>query len=171
MHFQEKTLSGMGKIWYSENRVQAGGNILKKEEMTLMDLLAEAVGIVAGVIYLGMQIYYGIYYGVAVSHISMNVVMLLLVYVGLTMLSCYPEKVNNLDREACTGDIRRYTVRMLRTVKLIFILSLLFTSVCDVMGYEITSWCSVLVVILILATVFYFEGRIIRMLRNNKKSG
>lgn len=144
---------------------------MKKEEMTLMDLLAEAVGIVAGVIYLGMQIYYGIYYGVAVSHISMNVVMLLLVYVGLTMLSCYPEKVNNLDREACTGDIRRYTVRMLRTVKLIFILSLLFTSVCDVMGYEITSWCSVLVVILILATVFYFEGRIIRMLRNNKKSG
>ena len=38
---------------------------MKKEEMTTVDFLLEAVGIVAAMIYLGLQIYYGIVYGVA----------------------------------------------------------------------------------------------------------
>lgn len=143
---------------------------MKKEEMTMTDLLAEAVGIVAGLVYLGMQIYYGIYYGVQASHIIMNVFMLLLVYAGLTILAFYPEKVNSLTPEACSGTIRRDTVLMLRTVKLIFILSLLFTSICDIMGNEMDSWYSVLVVFLILVTVFYYEGRIIRAIRENEKN-
>lgn len=37
----------------------------EKEDMTTAGLLAEAVGIVAGLVYIGMQIYYGISYGVA----------------------------------------------------------------------------------------------------------
>lgn len=142
---------------------------MKKGEMTAVELVAEAVGIVAALVYLGMQIFYGISYGVALLAILRNVVMLLLVYAGLTLLARFPEKVNNLTREACTGEIRRDTVLMLRIVKLIFVLSLLFTSICDVLGNEMSSWYSVAVVFLILATVFYYESRILRRLRNKDK--
>ena len=71
---------------------------LKKEEMTNMDFLLEAVGIVAAMIYLGLQIYYGIVYGVAFTGIILNAAILILVYVGLTLLARYPERVNNLPK-------------------------------------------------------------------------
>lgn len=141
---------------------------MKKEDMTTAGLLAEAVGIVAGLVYIGMQIYYGISYGVAAKNIILNVVMLLLVYAGLTLLARYPEKVNSLPKEKCSGMVRRDTLRMLAGVKLIFVLSLLGTSICDVMGIEISSWYSVAVVLLIVGTVFYQEGKIIHTIRRKK---
>ena len=141
---------------------------MKKEDMTTAGLLAEAVGIVAGLVYIGMQIYYGISYGVAAKNIILNVVMLLLVYAGLTLLARYPEKVNSLPKEKCSGMVRRDTLRMLAGVKLIFVLSLLGTSICDVLGIEISSWYSVVVVLLIVGTVFYQEGKIIHTIRKKK---
>ena len=105
--------------------------------MTNMDFLLEAVGIVAAMIYLGLQIYYGIVYGVAFTGIILNAAILILVYVGLTLLARYPERVNNLPKEICSGKIRKYTIHMVRAVKLIFVLSLLFTSICDVAGVQI----------------------------------
>lgn len=59
--------------------------------MTNMDFLLEAVGIVAAMIYLGLQIYYGIVYGVSFTGIILNAAILLLVYIGLTLLARYPE--------------------------------------------------------------------------------
>lgn len=141
---------------------------MKKEDMTTAGLLAEAVGIVAGLVYIGMQIFYGISYGVAAKNIILNVVMLVLVYAGLTLLARYPEKVNSLPKEKCSGTVRRDTLRMLAGVKLIFVLSLLGTSICDVMGIEISSWYSVVVVLLIVGTVFYQEGKIIHTIRKKK---
>ena len=94
--------------------------------------------------------------------------MLLLVYAGLTLLARYPEKVNSLPKEKCSGMVRRDTLRMLAGVKLIFVLSLLGTSICDVMGIEISSWYSVVVVLLIVGTVFYQEGKIIYTIRRKK---
>ena len=69
--------------------------------MTTVDFLLEAVGIVAAMIYLGLQIYYGIVYGVAFTGIILNAAILILVYVGLTLLARYPERVNNLPKEIC----------------------------------------------------------------------
>lgn len=131
-------------IWnvFRNNRIEdeeqhRKGINLKKEEMTNMDFLLEAVGIVAAMIYLGLQIYYGIVYGVAFTGIILNAAILILVYVGLTLLARYPERVNNLPKEICSGKIRKYTIHMVRAVKLIFVLSLLFTSICDVAGVQI----------------------------------
>ena len=69
--------------------------------------------------------------------IVMNVLILILVYMGLTVLAIYPERVNGLSREVCTGAIRRYTIRMVELIKLVFVLSLLFTSICDALGYRV----------------------------------
>ncbi len=77
--------------------------------MTNMDFLLEAVGIVAAMIYLGLQIYYGIVYGVAFTGIILNAAILILVYVGLTLLARYPERVNNLKKKYVV-EARKYTI-------------------------------------------------------------
>ena len=138
---------------------------MRKDEMTTTDLLLEAVGIVAAFVYLGLQIYYGIIYGAELISILMNGVMLILVYVGLTLLCFYPEKVNGLTKGACTGKVRIYTIHMVRAVKLIFVISLLFTSICDVMGVQLNGGYSLVAVVLIVAVTVFYEVKIIRLLR------
>lgn len=139
---------------------------MKKEEMTIVDLLLEAVGIVSIAAYCGLQIYYGILYAEsnAMVQIIMNLLAFLLVYLGLTMMQFYPERVNHLTKEACTGKIRRYTIVMARFEKLIFAVSLLFTSVCDVLGIKLHQggW---LVGVLMLAVVIYYETKIVRLIK------
>lgn len=141
---------------------------MRKEEVTIIDLLLEAVGIVSGLVYMGLQIYYSMIYGVNPVTIVMNGAVLILVYIGLTLLSVYPEKVNGLTREVCSGLVRKYTIHMVRLVKLIFVLGLLFTSICDVLGHQLNSGYSMIVVILVVVTVVYYEGKIIHILRKKK---
>ena len=85
---------------------------MKKNEMTWQVMLIEAVGIVSAIAYLGLQIYYGIAFHVNPVNLMMNLVFMILVYVGLTLLAVYPERVNGLTREVCSGKIRQYTLRM-----------------------------------------------------------
>lgn len=162
-------------IWnvFRNNRIEdeeqhRKGINLKKEEMTNMDFLLEAVGIVAAMIYLGLQIYYGIVYGVAFTGIILNAAILILVYVGLTLLARYPERVNNLPKEICSGKIRKYTIHMVCAVKLIFVLSLLFTSICDAAGVQINKGYSLVTVALIVIVTVVYEGKIIKLLRGKK---
>ena len=148
-------------IWnvFRNNRIEdeeqhRKGINLKKEEMTNMDFLLEAVGIVAAMIYLGLQIYYGIVYGVAFTGIILNAAILILVYVGLTLLARYPERVNNLPKEICSGKIRKYTIHMVRAVKLIFV--------------QINKGYSLVTVALIVIVTVVYEGKIIKLLRGKK---
>lgn len=142
---------------------------MKKEEMTVIDYLLEAVGILGLLFYLGFQIYYGLQYGIPVLTITVNVLIMLLVYALLTGLQFYPERVNAIPRERCVGAVKRYTIEMLRTVKLIFTLCLLFTSVCDILGNQINSGYSVVVVVAIVVVAVYYEVKIIRILRKQNK--
>lgn len=145
-----------------------GQKDLKKEDLTAAGALLEAVGIVAAVSYLGLQIYYGILYGISVTTILLNAAILILVYAGLTLLAWYPERVNQLPPEVCTGKIRTYTIHMVRAAKLIFVLSLLFTSICDVLGIEVYRGYSLLTVALIVAVNIWYEWKIIKLLRQKK---
>ena len=141
---------------------------MKKESMTTAELLMEAVGIVCAVIYVGLQIYYGVDYGVSGGQILMNVAMLALVYVGLSLLEIYPERVNGLTREVCSGKVRKLTIHMVGLAKLIFVVSLLFTSICDVMGHQLNTGYSLVVVVLIVVVTLVYEYRIIKILKNRK---
>ena len=141
---------------------------MKKEDMTIIDLLLEAVGIVSALLYIGLQVYYGVSYGANPVTVFMNAAVLVLVYLGLTLLAIYPERVNGLTREVCSGQVRRDTIRMLRIIKIIFVAGLLFASVCDVMGHEMNSGYSIVVVVLVVLTAVYYEGKIIRTLRKKK---
>lgn len=142
---------------------------MKGNENNPAEMLLEAVGIVSGLLYLGLQIYYGLAYDVDAFHMVVNIAALLLVYAGLSLLTVYPEKVNGLTKEACSGRIRSYTIRMVRIVKLIFVVSLLFTSICDVMGHQLNQGYSLIVVVLMAGVTFYYEARIIKIFKNQNK--
>ena len=59
---------------------------MRKEEVTIIDLLLEAVGIVSGLVYMGLQIYYSMIYGVNPVTIVMNGAVLILVYIGIRII-------------------------------------------------------------------------------------
>lgn len=140
---------------------------MRKEDLTIGNAVCEAVGIVSTFIYMGLQIYCGILYGAEAMTIITNTFMVFLVYAGLTMLAVYPEKVNRLEPEICTGKIRRLTIHMLLYVKLVFVLSLLFTSICDVMGREVDGGYSLISVGLMVIIAVGYEIKIFSILRRD----
>lgn len=142
---------------------------MKKNRLSTEELVFEIISAVAALFYMVLQVYYGIVYGAGAMRILMNVLILILVYTGLTMLIRYPERVNGLPREVCTGDIRKYTIRMVELIKLVFVLSLLFTSICDALGYRIDAAYSLIVMAFILVIAVVFEVKIIKILRKRKK--
>ena len=87
---------------------------MKKEDLTVPAILAEAVGILLCILYIGLQIFYGINYHVAPYKYICNIVGLVLVYAGLTILSNHPERINRIPAQMCVGKIRIYSLRMLR---------------------------------------------------------
>ena len=139
---------------------------MRKEDLTVLNAICEAVGIVSTLIYIGLQIYCGILYGAGVVTIFMNVAMVLLVYVGLTLLAVYPERVNGLEPEVCTGKIRSYTIHMVLYIKLVLVFSLVFTSFCDVMGAEVDGAYSLITVGLMILIAVLYEIKIFQILRD-----
>ncbi len=138
---------------------------MKREDMTSANAVCEAIGIVSSLLYIGLQIYCGILYETDMITIIMNIVMVVLVYVGITLLSVSPEKVNRLDPEVCTGKVRRLTIQMLLYVKLVFILSLLIPSVCDVLGVAVDSAYSLISTGLMIAIAVGYELKILKLLK------
>ena len=141
---------------------------MKKNHLSTETLVFEIISAIAELFYMGLQVYYGIVYGAGAVRIVMNVLILILVYMGLTVLAIYPERVNGLPREVCTGAIRKYTIRMVELIKLVFVLSLLFTSICDALGYRVDAAYSLIVMGLILVVAVVFEVKIIKILRKLK---
>ena len=141
---------------------------MKKNHLSTETLVFEIISAIVALFYMGLQVYYGIVYGAGAVRIVMNVLILILVYMGLTVLAVYPERVNGLSREVCTGAIRRYTIRMVELIKLVFVLSLLFTSICDALGYRVDAAYSLIVMGIILVIAVVFEVKIIKILRKLK---
>ena len=144
-------------------------NRMKKGNTSIPAIVAETVGAVSGLAYIGLQIYYGIAYHVAVLNLVMNLLVAVLVYAGLTLLSVYPEKINGLSPEQCTGNVRTYSIRMVRLVKLVFIASLLIPCISDALGHEMRQGYSLIAIGLMLVTAGYYEYRIIQIFRSRKK--
>ena len=141
---------------------------MKKNHLSTEALVFEIISAIVALFYMGLQVYYGIVYGAGAVRIVINVLILILVYMGLTVLAIYPERVNGLPREVCTGAIRKYTIRMVELIKLVFVLSLLFTSICDALGYRVDAAYSLIVMGLILVVAVVFEVKIIKILRKLK---
>ena len=127
---------------------------MKKEDLTVPAIFAEAIGMILGIVYIGLQIYYGIVYKVAPYKFICNIAGVVLIYVGL-------------PKEVCVGKVRKYSVRMIRLVKLVFIIGLMVPCVGDVIGIELKDAYSLLVIAAILVITVFYEYRIIQLLRND----
>ena len=139
---------------------------MRKEDLTVANAICEAIGVVSTLIYIGLQIYCGVLYSGGMMMMFLNIVMVLLAYTGLTLLAIYPERVNGLEPWVCTGDIRRYTIHMVLYIKLIFVLSLDFTSVCDVLGADVDGAYSLITSGLIILIAVLYEVKILKILRD-----
>ena len=142
---------------------------MRKEDLSVVALLLEAVDLILGLVYIGLQIFYGLYYHVPPYKFILNLLAMVLVYAGLTLLSMNPERINSIPKEICQGTIRKYSLWMVRLIKAIFVVSLLIPSVFDVIGIGIRSVYSLIVIGLILVVAGYCEYHIIQELKNMQK--
>ena len=126
---------------------------MKKEDLTVPAIFAEAIGMILGIVYIGLQIYYGIVYKVAPYKFICNIA-------GVVL-------INRLPKEVCVGKVRKYSIRMIRLVKLVFIIGLMVPCVGDVIGIELKDAYSLLVIAAILVITVFYEYRIIQLLRND----
>lgn len=142
---------------------------MRKEDWSVAAVIFEAVDILSGLAYCGMQIYYGVLYHIMVYKIIINILVAVLVYAGLTLLAAYPERLNNLPPEVCKGNVRKYSIRMLRVEKCLFLVSLLVPCICDIAAFHMPQVYSVIVILLMLVIAVYYEIRIIWILRDMGK--
>ncbi len=158
----------MDSIRIMPRRAVGEGGAMKKESQNFLIPLAESACLVMGLIYIGLQCYYGIYYRISPLKLILNILMAAAVYAVLTLLAVYPERINGLRPEECEGKIRQYSIRMVLLVKVIFMVSLLVPCVFDVLGIGMKEIAGLAVAGVILAVVVYYEYRIIRLLRKRK---
>ena len=142
---------------------------MRKEDLSVAALFLESITIILGIVYMGLQIFYGFYYHVPPYKFILNLLVMILVYAGLTLLSMYPEKINSIPRQVCKGRVRKYSLWMVRLIKAIFVVSLLIPSVFDVIGIGIQSVYSWIVIGLIFVIAGYCEYHIIQELKNMQK--
>lgn len=141
---------------------------MRKEDLTVPAIIAEAVEIIVGLVYIGLQIYYGVVNHIPPYRFICNIVGLLLVYAGLTVLSNHPEQVNSLAPEVCVGKVRKYTLRMLRLIKLVFVVGLMVPCVGDAIGIELKDAYSLIVIFAIILIAVWHEYKILLVIRSNR---
>lgn len=130
-----------------------------------MAIILEAVDILLLVGYLVLSIVCAVEYHVSGYHLTRNIMTALLIYVFLTVLAMYPERVNGLSQEACQGKVRKLSLWMIRMEKLIFMASLLVPSICDLIGFSLPELYNVCMIFAMIINVCVFEICIILRLR------
>ena len=141
---------------------------MRKEDLTVPAIIAEAVEIIVGLVYIGLQIYYGVVNHIPPYRFICNIVGLLLVYAGLTVLSNHPEQVSRLAPEVCVGKVRKYTLRRLRLIKLVFVVGLMVPCVGDAIGIELKDAYSLIVIFAIILIAVWHEYKILLVIRSNR---
>ena len=142
---------------------------MRKRDMTFASAVLEAIDALLALAYIGLQIYYGVCYHIQVFKFVANILVLLLVYIAITWLQHYPEKLNHIAAELCVGNIRKYSLRLLTFVKLVFTAGLLVPCVCDAFGIAIRDVYSLIMIGLILVVTAYYEYRIFHEIKSLRK--
>lgn len=141
---------------------------MKWQDFSIPAIIGEAIDILVLLAYITLQIYYGIEYHVSWYYIGMNILVAGLIYLALTILAMHPERINRLSEENCKGVVRKLSLRMLRLVKFIFMISLLIPCIFDVAGMELPAIYNIAAIIAMILTAVYYEVRIIQILWEQK---
>ena len=140
---------------------------MKRSDLTIPAIIIDTVTAVCLLVYIALQVFYGLYYHVSPSGYLLNVAIVLLIFGALSYLLTIPEVLNHLAPDQCVGKIREYSLGLLRMARFIFLAGLLIPCVCDALNIGIRSSYSGIVVLLLIAVVLYYESKIINELRNS----
>lgn len=135
---------------------------MKKEDWKGWGLAVEIITGVFGVIYTGLQIYHMICFPTVFYKSLTNILLVAVLYGVFFLLECCPQWIHRLPVKLFTNKVRSYCIWMVRTVKLIFVVSVMVASVFDILEVHMHSVFGILVIVAILAAVGYFECRILR---------
>ncbi|SER46358.1 hypothetical protein [Lachnobacterium bovis] len=142
---------------------------MNKRDMTKFDKFVEAICALLLLVSISLQVVFCVIHSLSIFSLVINILIIVLIYMGLSILSCYPERVNAIPAEICLGNIRRYSIKMIRYAKFIFIASLVVPEVCDLLEYNLGQWYSFVVVVAILAEIIFYEVKIIKLIHLIKK--
>lgn len=142
---------------------------MPKKETELWEIIIEAVAAVAALVFIGLQVYYSYIYENVMVTLVYHLLPFVLLYAGMTILQIFPEFLNGAGSEPLQGMIRTYAVRMIRNIKFLIVLGMLFPSAADVLGIEVDAAYSLLVFGGILLNIGYYIYRIYQ--HNTKKKG
>lgn len=141
---------------------------MKWQDWSIPAVVGEAVDILSLIAYIGLQIFYGNAYGIPWYLVGINLLTAGLIYAALTFLAVYPERINRLPEEVCKGEVRKYSLRMVRLDKLIFLVGLLLPCVCDVAGITVPGLYNAGIIILLVLIAVYYEVKILMILKNKQ---
>lgn len=142
---------------------------MPKKETEIWEIIIETAAAVAALVILGLQIYYGYVYESSVVTMLYHLLPLALLYAGMTVLQIFPEFLNGGNSEPLQGMVRTYAIRMVRNIKLLLVLGMLFPSAADVLGIQVNAAYSLLVLGGILINIGYYIYRIYKY--NTRKKG
>ena len=142
---------------------------MSKKEPDLWELVVETVTIVAALVFLGLQIYYGYVYQSSLVTLLYHLLPALFLYAGMLVLQRYPELLNGFGSEPLQGKVRMYAIRMVRNSKLLVVLGMLFPSAADALGIEMNGAYSLFIMAGILGNIGYYLYRIYQY--NSKQKG
>ena len=96
----------------------------------------------------GTEVYYGFAYHVSVTKVLLNLIVMILVYAGFTMLGIYPERTEwSYQRGVYEAGAHVYDTNG-ACCKADFCRRTLVTSICDAMGKELPVFYTVAVLVL-----------------------
>ena len=142
---------------------------MQKKELEIWEIIIETLSAAALIIFIGLQIYYSYLYESSMITILFRLLPVMLLYAGMIVLQIFPERLNGRNSEPLQGMVRIYAVRMVRNIKLLLMLGVLFPSVADVLGISANAAYSLLILGGILGTIAYYFYRIYTY--NTKKKG
>ncbi len=142
---------------------------MKHSDWPIWAIIAEAVDILALLAYIVLQVLYGLLYQVAIYKVLLNLAVLVVIYVAFTLLALHPELLySQLPTDQVPGRVRVLTLRMLRIIKLVFILGLLVPCIFDVLAIKLSNIYNACLILLLIAIAVYYEVRILLTLRDLK---
>lgn len=155
----------------TEVNFQETENIMKKEELGILDIVVETLTVIAVLAFFGLQIYYRVIYRTGWKTMVYHLLPVVLIYIGTLVLQAFPELLNGINSEPLQGKVRTCAVRMVRNSKLFLIVGMLIPGIGDVLGMEIDPAYSLLVMACILGVIGYYLYQIYRYNKEKNHKG
>lgn len=133
---------------------------MRKTEWKVWEIIIETVTVIAVLVFLGLQFYYGYIYERSLMTLLYHLLPVLCLYAGMTVLQIFPELLNGWSSEPLQGKVHTYGVRMVRNCKMLVVLGMLVPSAADALGIEMNAAYSLLVMAGVLGTIVYYLVRI-----------